>query len=221
MLDASLGIPVGFFLGLGFVWSLSQAFQRIPSIQRVNHVFHALMALGMIEMAWHWLQVPPLLQILVFAAVSFWFLVQAAAHPSLNLSCRTGRDRAVCAYHSVTMAAMVLMLVMMIPSSSHHIVMTAMAPHRHHQSANIESPAVTASLPSADPTVLGAAALLFSVAFAIAALFWAVSLASGVRASDENVRTARCGTRLRVTTVRAHETVSALAMALMFGALAL
>lgn len=86
----------------------------------LSDVFHVLMSVAMLAMPWSWgtTLAPPVLQVVVFAAATLFYLVLTLGHGRYGGHAHHGpggSGRLVVAYHVVMMAAMIVMGVMMLP----------------------------------------------------------------------------------------------------------
>ena len=84
-----LNIPVSLFLAAGTIFCLTKAMRGRTWLPRWNYGIHALMALGMLGMVWHGVDLPLLPQLLLFGVASFWFLLQAVSRAEFSLLCHT------------------------------------------------------------------------------------------------------------------------------------
>ncbi|MCP1503139.1 putative membrane protein [Curtobacterium herbarum] len=92
-------------------------------VSRLSDVFHVLMSVAMLAMPWSWgmTLAPPVLQVIVFAAATLFYLVLTLGHGPYGGHEHHGpggSGRLVVAYHVVMMAAMIVMGVMMLPMAS-------------------------------------------------------------------------------------------------------
>ncbi len=220
MLASFLSIPVSLFLVAGAVFCLTRAFRRSSWVSTWNYGIHALMAIGMLGMVWHGVELPLLPQLLLFGVASFWFLLQAVSRAEFLLVCHTRSGRLSCFYHAAMLAAMVFML--LLPhSATLQEAATVGVDHTAH--ASHAGHALAAALPS-EPAVsalwMQPAAQLLAALFALAVLVWLLPIdrvAARLR-SGKALGMSSSSRPPHIILERSYEAGSALTMSLMFAA---
>ena len=220
MLAPFLNIPVSLFLAAGTIFCLTKAMRGRTWLPRWNYGIHALMALGMLGMVWHGVDLPLLPQLLLFGVASFWFLLQAVSRAEFSLLCHTRSGRIGCFYHAGMLAAMVFMLLLphsvaLQETSTVAVNHAASGSHAGHalSSAVTSGPAVSALW-------MQPAAQFLAVLFALAVLIWLLPvrrIAAGLR-TGRVPRLRRVSRPLPVILERSYEAGAALTMSLMFAA---
>ncbi|KUM34338.1 DUF5134 domain-containing protein [Arthrobacter sp. EpRS71] len=220
MLAPFLSIPVSLFLAAGTIFCLTKALTGRAGLPRWNYGVHALMALGMLGMVWHGVDLPLLPQVLLFGVASFWFLLQAVSRAEFSLLCHTRSGRIRCFYHAAMLAAMVFMLLLphaaaVQDTSSVAAGQTASGPHAGHAL----TPAA-ASGSAFNVLWMQPAAQLLAIVFAVAVLIWLLPvrrIAAGLRGGRApGMRTV--SRPLPIILERSYEAGAALTMSLMFAA---
>lgn len=225
MLVSPLAIPVSLILAAGAVFCLTRVIREPSWVVRLNFSVHTLMALGMLGMVWHNVNVPLLPQLLLFCFASFWFVLQTVAHPKSNLGCHTRSGRLSCLYHAAMLAAMVFMLA--VPHSAiHQGQSTATVEYRGHGSHGGHGESdVVASPPGIEfsalwiqPTVQ-----VLAVLFAVAVLAWILPMYRLVTEGrgGKAPTVSRSSWHHRLVLERTNEAGSAMVMSLMFAAISL
>lgn len=136
-------------LGALSLWRAGSAPRRL--VETVGHLFHTLMAIGMIAMAGPWWPVvSPNLQLVVFILASAWFAALAALRATRAAGSRTPDWHGVWHLlgHAVMMLAMVWMVAAMMPGQPNGISSDG-THHHHHQlpiSFGVSGVAITAAL---------------------------------------------------------------------------
>ena len=201
-------------------YHILQATRSRQPTDQVNQSLHALMHLLMAAMLWHLAPATMLAQIAVLTGAALWFIIQAVARPEFKTLCADGRGRLKCVYHSLTMAAAALMIVMMghmgttgygvAPSSDGMAAMPGMTmSHGHHAiAAPAQTTAATTSTPSPD------LAILLTTAFTAAAIIFIILLLRSRATTNTHHHMAALKPSAR--THHALEALGAAIMALMF-----
>lgn len=219
MLAPILSIPVSLILVAGTVFCLAKALQGSSWVNRLNYVLHALMALGMLGMVWHNVELPLLPQLLLFGTASFWFLLQAVSRHEFALVCHGRTGRLSCLYHAAMLAAMVFMLALPHPAVLQERLTV---PIQHNGHASHNGHALTVAPPSA-PEVSALwtqpATQVLAVLFAVAVLAWLLPIARVAA----KLRFKKAPSMIRPTwrrhiLERSYEAGAALTMSLMFAA---
>lgn len=179
MLEPLLNIPASLILGAGTVFCLTRASRGGAWVDRVNYVIHALMALGMLAMIWHNVNLPIVPQVLLFSLGSFWFILQTVSRPEFPLACHSGSEKLICLYHAAMLAAMVLMLTL--PHSStvlqeQPVVPTESAGHASHAHPGKSAVDHAPLSLEVDTLWVQPASQVLSVLFAAAVLAWLLPL---------------------------------------------
>ncbi|MEO5780484.1 MAG: DUF5134 domain-containing protein [Arthrobacter oryzae] len=223
MLAPFLSFPVSLILAAGTVFCLTKALQGSSWVPRLNYGVHALMALGMLGMVWHNIDLPLLPQLLLFSTASFWFLLQAVSRHEFNLVCHVRSERLTCLYHAAMLAAMVFMLAL-----PHSAVLQgrAAAPVQHNGHASHTGQALTVAPPAASEVSalwIQPAAQVLAVLFAAAVLAWLlpmdrVAAKLRFRKAPSMSRPSR---HRHAILERTYEAGAALTMSLMFAATSL
>jgi Domain of unknown function (DUF5134) len=226
MLEPLLNIPASLILGAGMVFCLTRASRGGAWVDRVNYVIHALMALGMLAMIWHNVNLPVLPQVLLFSLGSFWFILQAVSRPEFILACHTGSEKLICLYHAAMLAAMVLMLTL--PHSSTVLQNNSMVPaelrghasHAHQGKVTVDHASL---LLEADVLWVQPASQVLSALFAAAVLTWLLPLdrLAATRHLGKALRPGQPSGHRHQLLVRTNDAGAALVMSLMFAAISL
>lgn len=223
MLEPFLSIPASLILTAGTVFCLAKALQGSSWVTRLNYVIHALMAVGMLGMVWHNLNLPLLPQLLLFGTGSFWFLLQAVSRHEFILVCHAGPGRLTCLYHAAMLAAMVFMLAL--PHSAVHQEQLT-GPVHHSGHASHTGHAVSVAPPTAPEVTalwIQPAAQVLAVLFAAAVLAWLLPMVRltaklPLRKTPSVSRPTR---QRHIILERTYEAGAALTMSLMFAAASL
>ncbi|TDW29617.1 DUF5134 domain-containing protein [Cryobacterium psychrophilum] len=206
-----LRAAVSVLLLAALLYSLARAAGSPSPHARIDFGLKSLMSGTMLAMlsgaAW-----PVLPTVVVFAAATWWFAIQATVHPSSRASCAGRAGRATCLYHGTMMAATAFMAASMITAGVLDPAASAVqatgeklaAAHAQHDEAF--------SLPVGGWTLdLGALGVVF---FAVAVGWWATRLVRSVRSGHGATSGVRHG-RLHRADLAA-ELVGAAAMVVMF-----
>lgn len=171
-----------------------------PAAHRVSDVLHVAMCAGMIAMAWpagmNLARVP---QILLFSAAAVWFV------GLLVFDVRGHHGRLSLGYHAVMLAAMAWMVLVM-PAAMSGMSMVAMPAGGEHAGMSMGGGTMTMNA----PTHVVVVAIVLTVGFAVAGLFWLTRAIDTARVA--------AGPRLPVMGLVA-EAVMGLGMAVMTGLL--
>lgn len=220
MLTPFLSIPVSLILMAGTAFCLAKASKGSSWVIRLNHLLHALMALGMLGMIWHNVDLPLLPQLLLFGVASFWFLLQAVSRHEFALGCHGGAKRLACLYHAAMLAAMVFMLAILHPAVPSERA-TYLGLPSHHASQNHHALTVTVpSVRDVSPLWTQSVTQVLALFFAAAVLAWllptnrAVAKLPVERTPGVNGRS----DHRPIILERSFEAGTALAMSLMFAA---
>ncbi|ABM10769.1 DUF5134 domain-containing protein [Paenarthrobacter aurescens] len=219
MLAPFLNIPVSMILAAGTVFHLTKALQGSSWVTRLNCVLQALMALGMLNMVWHNVNLPLLPQLLLFGTASFWFLLQAVSRREFALGCHGRAGRLSCLYHTAMLAAMVFMLAL--PHAAGPSERTTLPGHAGGHASHTGG-VLTVDAPFAPP--LSAlwtqpATQVLAFLFAAAVLVWLLPVDRVMdRLAVRAPGTARTSMHLPIILERSFEAGSALTMSLMFAA---
>lgn len=158
-------------------YSLVRAAGSPSRYARVDFGLTSLMSGTMLAMlfgaAW-----PVAPTVVVFAAATWWFAIQATVHPSSRAGCAGRSGRSTCVYHGVMMAATAFMAASMLTAGVLEPAASTVEAHGGLTSDHAQHGAGW-SLPvgglTFDPGLLGA------VFFAVAACWWAMRLVRAVR----------------------------------------
>jgi len=187
-------------------YSLVRAVGSPSRYARVDFGLTSLMSGTMLAMlsgaAW-----PVAPTVVVFAAATWWFAIQATVHPSSRVGCAGRAGRATCLYHGTMMAATAFMAATMLTAG----VFEPAASAREQAGTHAQHGAGW-SLPvgglTFDPSVL------WAVFFAVAVGWWAMRFVRAVRTGRGGPGDARRG-RLHRADLAA-ELAGAAAMVVMF-----
>jgi len=226
MLEPLLNIPASLILGAGTVFCLTRASRGGAWVVRVNYVIHALMALGMLAMMWHNVNLPLLPQVLLFSLGSFWFILQAFSRPEFPLACLRRSGKLICLYHASMLAAMVLMLTL--PHSSTVLQNNSMVPaelreqasHADHGKVSLDHAPL---LLETDVLWVQPGSQVLSALFAVAVLTWLLPLVrlATTRHVGKALRAGEPSLHSHRLLERTNEAGAALVMSLMFAAISL
>jgi hypothetical protein len=223
MLASFLNVPVSLILVGGALYCSMEAVRARKWVVRLNYSIHTLMALGMLGMVWHHIQLPLFPQLLLFSIASFWFLLQAVSRHEFRLGCHDRSERLSCLYHAAMLAAMVFMLTL--PHSAvpqQHLIVavqdTGHVSHTGHVLTAAPAPLHEANALWTQPTTQ-----VLAVLFATAVLVWLLPwgrAAAKLQSRKEPVMSKPARHRHLILD-RTYEAGAALTMSLMFAAVSL
>ncbi|MFE4195553.1 DUF5134 domain-containing protein [Paenarthrobacter sp. NPDC056912] len=151
---------------LSGTWHLLQALRPgRRTTDRINQGLHALMHTLMAAMLWNAAPGTTLIQILLLAGATFWFIIQAVARPHYKTFCAGTNGRLKCTYHALTMAAAALMITMMTtPTTTNPTPTTTGAAHTHNHHTTT---AATGTAFDNTPTLAITLTIIFGTAAAL------------------------------------------------------
>jgi hypothetical protein len=223
MLASFLSVPVSLILVGGALYCFIKAVRARKWVVRLNYAIHTLMALGMLGMVWHHIELPLFPQLLLFSIASFWFLLQAVSRHEFRLGCHARYERLSCLYHAAMLAAMVFMLTL--PHSAvpqQHLIAavqnTGHASHTGHALTAAPAPVHEANALWTQP-----ATQVLAVLFATAVLVWLLprGRAATKLQSRKEPGMSKPARHRHLILDRTYEAGAALSMSLMFAAVSL
>lgn len=223
MLASFLSVPVSLILVGGALYCLIKAVRAHKWVVRLNYSIHTLMALSMLGMAWHHIELPLFPQLLLFSIASFWFLLQAVSRHEFNLGCQDRSERLSCLYHAAMLAAMVFMLTLPHSAAPQQHLTAAVQNNGHASHTGHALTTAPAPVHEADALWTQPTTQVLAVLFAVAVLVWILPWGRNATKlqSRKEPGNSKPGRHRHLVLDRTYEAGAALSMSLMFAAVGL